>query len=410
MNLDKNKTNAYTIDVSQLTSKNFIWTMHLLALVALVLSIYLSKITLSGAEALGCNGDSGQNCNAILSSTWAYWMGIPVTLAALISYSAIFIGLICTRPGLPETVRRMAWSGIFLLLIIASGTALWFINVQIFILKGFCIYCTIIHGCGLLMTIILIKNLLTHNRVFFSGNSFLMLAAIGITGTIVLIAGQLWSGNDNEPYSSQETIETQPSRDISFGNGQLSFNSDDVIIIGSPDAEHFIGMMFDYTCSHCRILHDFMLKAKKRYKDQIAIVLLPVPLNNDCNPRVKKTPDRHIDACSYAKLALAIWQAKRSEFEKFDAYLSYDSNPPSVKEARNIAITLLGDENKLNEALAHPDVNRMLQTSVNAYQSLPKSVIPKMLLSTKMMDGRTRTASDLFHFLEEELGVVNKSE
>jgi len=206
MDSENNRTN--TINVSELNSKNFIWTMRLLSLVAFILSIYLSKITLFGGDALGCDGNSGQNCNEILSSAWGYWMGIPITLAALINYSAIFIGLIFTGSGLPLFVRRITWSCVFLLLILASGAAIWFMNVQIFILKGFCIYCTIIHGCGLLMSIILLSNIFRYSRSFFSGNFFLILTIIGIIGTVVLIAGQLWTGNDNgiEHYSSQEKM------------------------------------------------------------------------------------------------------------------------------------------------------------------------------------------------------------
>src|ERR1700753_2351147 len=56
-----------------------------LLVVALVAASYLALTSLMGGGVAGCGPESG--CNQVLSSRWAYWLGLPVSLLALPIYT-----------------------------------------------------------------------------------------------------------------------------------------------------------------------------------------------------------------------------------------------------------------------------------------------------------------------------------
>ena len=57
--------------------------------VASLVTVYLAYVSLVlGGGVPGCGPDSG--CDRVLSSPWAYWLGIPVSLPGFVLY-AIFL-------------------------------------------------------------------------------------------------------------------------------------------------------------------------------------------------------------------------------------------------------------------------------------------------------------------------------
>jgi uncharacterized membrane protein len=57
---------------------------------AMIITAYLAIVTLTnGGGAPGCGPDSG--CDQVLTSPWAYWLGIPVSLPGLALYGVFFI-------------------------------------------------------------------------------------------------------------------------------------------------------------------------------------------------------------------------------------------------------------------------------------------------------------------------------
>ena len=73
--------------------------------VASLVTIYLAYVSLAlGGGVPGCGPDSG--CDRVLSSPWAYWLGIPVSLPGLGLYAIFLFNTFSLRPDEPKKARR----------------------------------------------------------------------------------------------------------------------------------------------------------------------------------------------------------------------------------------------------------------------------------------------------------------
>ena len=193
-------------------------------------------------------------------------------------------------------------------------------------------------------------------------------------------------------------------RTVRLLRGRLRLDLDEQIILGSPDAPYLIAEMFDYACHHCRRLHGHVKKAQQRYGDQLAIVLLPVPFNAECNRFVTRTAKGNRASCEYVRLADAVWRTRPDEFPEFHDWMFTGSHPPDVIEARRRAKRLVGAD-ILSEALTDPTYEQRRKARVDAYGICGQGKIPKLVVGNKVASGGVLYAVDLFDLLEDNLGI-----
>ncbi|MEZ5302281.1 MAG: vitamin K epoxide reductase family protein [Verrucomicrobiales bacterium] len=195
-------------------------------------------------------------------------------------------------------------------------------------------------------------------------------------------------------------------RIVNFFDGSLALPVHDLPIIGRPDAEHIMVELFDYTCDHCREFYPALLMAKLRYGDQIAIVLLPTPLNSKCNQYLPEGQFDRPDACEYARYALAVFRADRDKFPLFHDWLIKVEPLPS--EARDYAAELVGKP-AFDRALADGWVGETLKRGTALYGDLAKTnrKLPKLVLGgSKVMQGLPQDVRTLFAVIESSVPVT----
>jgi uncharacterized membrane protein len=78
-----------------------------------------------------------EGCEQVLTSAYATFAGIPVALGGVIFYLLVLIGLFAYLEGKNEKLLRYA------LILTAVGflSTLYFLFIQAFVLKAFCLYC-----------------------------------------------------------------------------------------------------------------------------------------------------------------------------------------------------------------------------------------------------------------------------
>ena len=96
------------------------------------------------------------------------------------------------------------------------------------------------------------------------------------------------------------------SRKVTFLDGKLTIDMYEQAVLGSPTAPHVVIEMVDYACPHCRAMHQTVERAVERYGDQLAIVIMPMPLELECNKQMDKTEPAHFGACKLARLAIGV--------------------------------------------------------------------------------------------------------
>jgi protein-disulfide isomerase len=281
---------------------------------------------------------------------------------------------------------------------------LWFIIVQKWVIGTFCPYCMATHITGLLLAALVIWQALKQfdensrriiGRLSAAG---LTLAGLGLAGTVAVcqvsfIPSAVYRGGESQ-------------------NNLTPIDPHAVPLVGSPDAQYVVTLLFDYKCPHCQQLHFMLDEAIRRYNGKLAFALCPTPLNSHCNPYVPRDVDEFADSCELAKVALAVWVAKREAFLVFNRWMfSMESGdhwqPRSLNAVKAKAIELVGQA-KFDSALADPWIAQYLQTCIRIYGNTSQggnNAVPKLVYGSRWVIPQPNDADDLVSLLNDSLAV-----
>lgn len=417
----------------------------LLLLMATAGAGYLAWVSLQHRAVAGCGPESG--CNAVLQSRWAWWLGIPVSVPAVLVYLGLLGSTILLQKNTSPDDQRGSWAAIIILSVVVAGAAFWFVSLQVFVIHSFCKFCLTAHICGLAAALICLANIPYATEpdtpMWATGSgkrgvprsAVWSLVLLGLAGVAVLAGGQLLVQKQrnvvrtfNQPsvvansnalvQAYQAPVETLPPspnahliapRTLSLYTNKFILRFDDLPMLGSPDAPHVIVCLVDYTCIHCRALHPILLDMSRQYSNQLAIVCLPVSLSPLCNPFIPRMNSRaNTNACEYARLGLAVWRAKPEVYHQFDDWLFAGANPPPVEQARDQAAQLVGAD-KLQSALADPWVAQQLLTDIKLHRAnwlaADNSGMPQIVMGDTVSSGPINSVEHLQILLSRYLGI-----
>jgi hypothetical protein len=205
-------------------------------------------------------------------------------------------------------------------------------------------------------------------------------------------------------------------RVVSFFNGGIQLPVESVPLIGKADARHILVKYFDYTCPACRSMHHDLAAAMAAYPVDLAVIVIPCPLNHSCNPYADEKPsarvaEMHKDACELARIALAVWRADRSKFPKFHDELFARQGHMTPKAAAMIADSWVGKQ-QLQSASSDPWIDALLQHSANVYGRLKQRNprMPKLLLGgSKVIHGIANDSGAFKKILQQQFQLDKSS-
>ncbi len=374
-----------------------LWLIRLLVAAALVFSTVLLIQSLRDSGLPGCG--QGSSCDQVLSSSWSRIvivpgvLMIPSTLPAVLLYALMLAATFALR-------RRGAWLALMTCGGIALAAGVWFTFLQVACIGQICNYCSTTHLCAAIASVLIWLHAPitreTHPTAIGPR------PAVTVAALAVILVAAL---------AALQTLQPAPGTRVSLLQDAIQLDPHRAPILGSPDAPVILVEIYDYTCPHCRLLYQFMCQARQRYGDQLAIIMLPTPLNSDCNRHVTRTKPEQKHACELAKLALAVWLADPPQFTAmhewlFDHYEQMVFDSPfgsNVEAARRFAEKLVGKD-ALKQALADPDIDAWISTNNDLFNALGGGQ-PKLLLGNLRIDGRPETAQELFDLLEKHTSL-----
>lgn len=256
----------------------------LLLIVAAVLAGWLAFSTLTGSGVAGCTASGG--CGTVLSSRWAYLGGVvPVSLLGLALYlSTLFAWMV----GWRKLARVCEWT-------ILLGAA-WFLLAQGFILHAFCPWCCTTHAAAVLAVSIRWafvgrRSDSTHPRVF--GFTAPITAVVAVTA----LALAQWQGPAPEtsqvistasPASPDPSVAAplftlDPTGTVTLlGDASLSFYVRSLPVPSEPAGASSMSLpgvplvlLHDWTCQHCRSLHQTLLTSSSASPGTFMVLALP---------------------------------------------------------------------------------------------------------------------------------------
>ena len=426
--------------------------MMLAALAAGGIAAYLAYHSWTGNVLAACLAEEGYDCDSVLATSWSRWLGVPVAALGTLVYLAI-AAMVWPAARSPFGAAMQVLVG---LVVAALGSALWFIGLQVFDIQIFCPFCMTTHACGILIA--LLTPALIHfarrsanagQRLIDSGLGVPAMvsesssawggAGFGLLAVVVLVVGQwiapsrtetpmeeiaLTSRQEptteststepaeseapdfmqNTPVERDTTPEpTGPTRLVSFTALSSPVDVYKYPHLGDPEAKYVVVEMLDYGCRHCRQLHPRLMAARERYGSQLCIVLWFVPLESKCNDYMDPGYKGHRDSCEYARLAYSVWQLAPEKFPEFHNWLMAGRSPRSVSEARQRAMSLVGERVLLDDGLKR-DIFDQIGVQCEGWSKIDKT-LPLVVFPEAATRGVADTDREVFDMFEQKLGI-----
>lgn len=414
---------------------------------ALGITLYLAYTSVVNGSVAGCG--AGSDCNAVLTSRWAYWFNVPVSTPAALFYVGVLIASALTSPARSPRAQARAWTlliaGAFGLL----GAALWFVGLQGAIIGSWCPYCLAAHllgGTGALLVLLaapfVIRGRDGTEPLLFGVSQRAMPAVLGMLTLVPLVVGQFLSKPPSAalatvapatagkppseaPASSKApppatnsaaamlatnpaSAPAKPSRKLELHAGRFSFELYDAPMFGQPTAPHVAVSLFDYTCAHCRVQHPLLKRVQATFSNDLAIVLLPMPLDKACNPLLAATGPEHVNACEYARIGMAVWRAKPAALAAYEEWFFEPTKPRPVAEARAKAIELTGRPD-LDTVMADPWIDDWLKLGRDVFKAnwdrTGRNFLPMLNVGAVLSSGKLESDDELYGILEQHVGL-----
>ena len=430
----------------------WLWAVRLCLLVAASLTLYLS---VKGSAALpGCGPES--NCDQVLSSHWGRWMGIPITVPGLVLYVIFFFQTFGLNHGDPAKARRALNVLVILSMAILTG-ALWFVGVQAVAIGAFCPYCCTAHALASLAVVVFLTQ--SRRVAAAMGVQIAYRGALAVVPLfLALVAGAQWmfpshakvqvvklappspeaeprpappssgaSGAQTPSTTPSETViatppvaseqamvENQPVEPFAFPaepfpvpNTGIQLDPERVPTLGDPAAPNRFACLFDYTCHHCRMLHGFIRTLLRQYEGTLSCTMIPMPLDSQCNPLMKKTPKAHENACEYARICLAVQALAPEKYDAFDTWLFSDHAKTKPLSAVLAHAGQLVGEDALAQSMKGAAVREQLNINVEVYKinsrNGGRSSMPQTIVKNSVVFGPPPSVKVLENLLKDNL-------
>ena len=236
--------------------------------VALAIAVYLAWQSMAGKAIVGCGPESG--CGQILKSRWSVVGGVPVSLLGAGAYVLLIVSAL---RGEAKSLwsRRIECAASMLVL----GGAVWFTIVQAVILKAFCPWCCTAHFLATVGVVMLwsARRQVPRNAVGRLGFASFALPVVAVAGMAIL-QSQLPEPERIQERSLTQSVESNSGR-VSLYHGKITLDTANLPVIGLPGASLTAVAITDFTCPHCRELHQTLTRLTAERPGQFNVVLLP---------------------------------------------------------------------------------------------------------------------------------------
>ncbi len=363
----------------------------------------------------GCGAGSG--CDALTRGRWSRWGAMPVSGLGFGIYAVLLAAAILARAGVSPNAKIILFDVLTTCTLLAAGSAIWFVLIQALVVRRFCVYCMLVHVCGLVSAGIVFAHLSS-----WQAGSIRWPIAISSVGLGVFIVGQIIlkpktyamiPAAPAEPCDVESAPLVEPTviadlvsdptwsasnRKLVLFNGRVRLNLDEWPLIGKSDAEHVIVWLFDFTCKECHHLHRLLREAVARFEGRMAVAAVPVPQHPGCNSTIKCYKQSHGYACEYARLGLALWTAAPHRFEQWDAFMAAEEACQPFGLAM-LKAKELADLGQFQIRERDPVLDPRLEESVAIFLGANSPKIPSLVLPKGVVAGHIPDVKSLMELL-----------
>lgn len=204
--------------------------------------------------------------------------------------------------------------------------------------------------------------------------------------------------------NQQEKTASQPvtRRMVSINGGTIQLDVGQWPIVGSQKAKYVFVEMFDYACPHCRRTHAAIKQASQLLGGDLAVVVLPIPLNAACNPAIFVTHPKFNESCEIAKLSVAVWRVAPEKFSDFHDWMLSTERCPSFAEAKSKADEMV-DSKRLDAEIGSTLPAQYIAKTVELYKRAGSGNVPKLIFPSTSIIGELTSGERLVEIIKQQI-------
>lgn len=404
----------------------------LLLTIATGLSLWLAFASLGSGGIPGC--DAG-DCGAVLTSRWAKIFGVPVGLFGAAVYGILIILNLRPLPAEPRGPRLIAAT----LVLLIPAAALWFVILQLFVLRAFCPWCTATHVLASTGAV-LIPVAWRRDAQASQGKKTRPVAAASLWGPAIgmalvalggfvlagvvspkpppsrIVTASMRSFTNAAPLDSARlpaeagttgtnagaaaTPGADAPRLVKVHGGRFELDRAELPTLGEPNAPHWIVMISDYTCRYCRAAHRTLEEVRASFDPrQLGIIMLPSQHSGD--------------SVEIQRLMLAAWKVDRDIWTEVAHELYGERISLKTEAVREHLSAKLGSERLAASLAANTNwIENLFQLTRDitvANREITRSgSIPQFIIGTEVVVGAPSDAAEFFDLFAKHLNLVRE--
>lgn len=379
---------------------------RVLLLLCAGLALYLASISLTQTTLLGCTEQS--ECFQVLGTRWAYLFGLPASFPAIAIYLVAVLAA-----GAFEARDQRTWLGTLgeISLLLSAVAAIWFLSLQFFVIKHFCMLCCLTHVFALCGVFFLMwsrrlqpwpddtEEDWAEAPVLRRTGLFAMVRALAVAvGVIALAAGPFV--NASHPFVTA-TLSVDKSEEpatgvpiLTYDDGKIAIHPSELPLLGKPGAREFALALTDYTCDYCRLYHSILEEVAQTHGDQFAIVLLPAA--------------RDDNAALLQHTMLCLFRADPEKHRTLSAEIIAGNHPALGEAVRLTARALLGEAAwSAAEQAYGPWASKQIQLARDLraanQKTLSSTRLPQLVAGPHVLLGYSDNLAEINQFVENGL-------
>ena len=305
-----------------------------------------------------CALSEGVNCDTVALSEYSVFAGLPVAVWGILGYATIGTTVMWRAAA---RSRRLPNLVLLMLTGFAASVSVTLGTISFILIDSVCILClaTYVINASLLGVSVVLWRQQLKRRSLIEALAWALprwrrvAPLLGTAGALALILMLVYPRYWEAPGEMVATAEAAPAASSS------SCADESAVVTGVTDDGHpFIGARHplvtvveysDYQCPHCSRAHRQIRTLTRAHAGKVRLVHRHFPLDETCNPIVKRRFHPH--ACYYS--LLAICAAEQDKFWAANDYLydhGRDSEPAGPEAlARELSLDLA----ELNDCIEH---------------------------------------------------------
>lgn len=265
-----------------------------LAFAMLGISLYLTqhffdvKFPTGLASASLCNINGFFNCDKVTNSPMGAPFNVPISIFGTIMGVLVFVGMIFKNEDYERTLY-------FALLVNFVGCVLLFLY-SLIALHGLCPFCTLYYIVSGLTLFLFYKK----SETYKPNPGYLISFAL-----VFIASAGLMRSNINSRLEEREKAQSSISQDLikqfySLPNLGTPAYPSIFKLAAQNDAPIKMVIFSDFECPACKALSEEIPQIVEKYKGKIDITYYFYPLDNACNPEMKRPLHQYACKAAYA--------------------------------------------------------------------------------------------------------------